>query len=210
MAGGLELSDPIRIMQTEIEAKFLNMNHGLIRARLQAAGAVMDQPMTLMRRTIFDHEDERLQKANSYIRVRDEGGKITVTFKKFEGGGIDAAKEISLIVDDYDAACNIFNAAGLTARARQESKRETWKLDEVEIMLDEWPWLKPYIEIEGPSQESIRVTAQKLGLSWDQASFGDVTNAYAAEYDIDVAQVGRSDFEFNKPIPEWLASKRRT
>lgn len=45
-------------------------------------------------------------------------------------------------------------------------------------MIDEWPWLKPFIEIEGETEEVIKATAEKLGLSWSDAVFGDVMVAY--------------------------------
>lgn len=196
-------------MQNEIEAKFLDVDFDTIRAALQKSGATCVQPMRLMRRTIMDYPDERLQSADSYIRVRDEGGKVTLTYKKFDSLSVDGAKEISVVVDDYEATCHLLTAIGLEARATQESKRETWELNEVEIVLDEWPWLKPYIEIEGPDEQSIRRVAQQLGLDWKDAVFGDVSVAFTAEYDVTMEQVGKSSYYFDQPVPDWLESKRK-
>lgn len=92
-------------------------------------------------------------------------------------------------------------------RSIQESRRETWQLGDVEIMLDEWPWLKPYIEIEGPSEEQVRVVATQLGLDWNQAVFGDVMAAYRAEYPhlSEKDTVGNiSEVRFSDPVPELL------
>lgn len=208
VAAWLGLRTPID-MQTEIEAKFLDQDFTLIRQYLEANNARLIEPMRKMRRVILDFEDHRLQSNNSYVRVRDEGEKITVTYKQFDSLSVDGAKEISLTVDDFEAACNIFEAIGLKISAYQESKRETWELGAVEIVLDEWPWLKPYIEIEGPDEKSIRNVAEVLALDWENAVFGDVTVAYAAEYNVDVAKVGKSDFYFDKPAPNWLESVRK-
>jgi len=71
-------------MNTEIEAKFLHINHNKIRQKLIDAGFVCTAPMRLMFRAIIDYGDRRLQvgKPNSYIRVRNEGKKITLTYKR--------------------------------------------------------------------------------------------------------------------------------
>ena len=64
----------------------------------------------------------------------------------------------------------------------QETKRETWKLGEAEVVIDEWPWLEPFIEIEGPSEESVRDAAAQLEFDWNTAVFGGATEAYRASY----------------------------
>jgi len=43
----------------------------------------------------------------------------------------------------------IYIHMGLRQKAYQETRREVWKInDEIEIMLDEWPGISPFIEIE--------------------------------------------------------------
>lgn len=171
-------------MDTEIEVKFLNIDHEIMRERLRAAGALCAVPMRLMRRAIIDYPDGRLQKGNenSFLRVRDEGDKVTLTYKKFESLSLSGAAEIQLNVDSFENAVRLLEAAGLELKSFQESKRETWSLGDVEIVLDEWPWLTPYMEIEGPTEESLRQAASTLGLAWDEAVFGDVMVAYRADY----------------------------
>ena len=69
-------------MATEIEAKFLDIDHDEIRAKLAAAGAQLEVPMRLMRRQLFDYPDGRLQHANhGRLRIRDEGSQVTLTYK---------------------------------------------------------------------------------------------------------------------------------
>ena len=55
-------------------------------------------------------------------------------------------------------------------------------LDGCEVVLDEWPWLEPMIEIEGPSEESVKTAAALLGCEWDDAIFGTVVTAYRTQY----------------------------
>lgn len=192
-------------MQTEIEAKFLNIDHDEIRAKLRAIRAECEQPMRLMRRVTIDTPDMKAK--NAFLRVRDEGHRVTMTYKQFDELSVNGAQEIETTVGDFDAAVQLLEATGLVAKSFQESKRETWKLGATEIVLDEWPWLKPYIEIEGESEEELRKVAGQLGLDWNEAVFGDVMAAYRAEYPhlTEKDTVGRiAEVRFGDPLPDLL------
>lgn len=193
-------------MNTEVEAKFTQINHDLIRNKLKDLKAELMEPMRLMKRVIF--ESPCLDTKNAFVRVRDEGNKTTVTYKQFDSLSLEGAKEIGIEVSNFDAAVALLNAAGLNHSSLQESKRETWKLGNVEIVLDIWPWLDPYIEIEGPTQESVMKVAGNLNLEWDEAVFGDVMAAYRIQY----PHLGPSDtvanipeVRFGDPLPSLLS-----
>jgi adenylate cyclase, class 2 len=192
-------------MKTEIEVKFANISIEEIRKALKDAGAVCQQPMRLMRRALI--EEPHHTKEHSFLRIRDEGDKITLTFKRRKdpyNPGIDDVKEIEVEVSDFDDTLTLFSEAGWQYITFQESKRETWKLDETEVVIDEWPWLNPYIEIEGETETSIRVAAKKLGLKWKDAQPVNTDILYNEQYEfasdcrgvIDVAEV-----RFADPLP---------
>jgi len=192
-------------MQAEIEAKFLDVDHEAIRATLRTLDAQCVQPMRLMRRVTI--ENPSLVEKNAFVRVRDEGHRVTMTYKQFDRLSVDGAKEIEIVVSDFDSAVQLLEAAGLPAQSFQESKRETWQLGNVEVVLDEWPWLKPYIEIEARSEELVRHTAEQLGFDWTAAAFGDVMVAYRAEYPHlqSTDTVGRvASVKFGDPLPALL------
>ncbi len=197
-------------MKTEIEVKFLRTNHDEVRRRLSELGAVCEQPMRVMRRAIIDYPDRRLQTGTpwSFIRVRDEGDKITVTYKQLDhDASLTGAREIETVVEDFDSMVAIFEASGLKCHSLQESKRETWKLGDVEIVLDEWPWVPPYIEIEGPSEQAVKDCAQQLAFSWNDAAFGDAMSVYRAEYPHLTLQDTLATLPvvaFNEPLPAML------
>ncbi len=197
-------------MNTEIEVKFLDVNFDDLRNKLKKAGAVCQQPMRLMRRAIIDHPDRRLQNEKyAFVRVRNEGDKVTMTYKQHESLSIDGAHEIEVEVSDFDSAVQIWQAAGLVIRSLQESKRETWKLDDVEVVLDEWPWVKPYMEIEGETESHLRAATKKLGLDWKNAVFGDVMVVYRAQYPHLKRGDGRNvgnlpEVRFSDPFPDLL------
>src|SRR5690606_4856605 len=105
-------------MQTEIEAKFLGVEPADVRARLKKAGAACRQPMKLMRRVVFDNETMRAK--SGFVRVRDEGYRITMTYKQYDEMSLTGAKEIEFTVSNYDAALAFCEAAGIRPKSAQE------------------------------------------------------------------------------------------
>ncbi len=196
-------------MNYEIEVKFLGVDQHEIREKLKKLGAQCEQPIRLMRRVIIENNFMKTGK-DAFLRIRDEGDKVTMTYKQFDSLSVDGAREIEVEVSDFDATIQLFEQIGLPFRSFQESKRETWRLGDVEIMIDEWPWLKPYIEIEGDSESALRDVAKKLNLDWGEAVFGDVMAAYRAEYPhlTEKDTVGNVQLvRFGDALPELLQPK---
>lgn len=198
-------------MQTEIEVKFLNIDHNVVRGKLRELGGVCEQPMRLMRRVVFHSDDMEAKRA--FVRVRDEGHRVTMTYKQFDADTVDGAKEYEIEVSDFNTAIALLDAAGIAHDTFQESRRENWRLGDVEIMLDEWPWLAPYMEIEGLSEERVRSVAEQLGFAWEDAVFGGVANAYANQYP-HIGEAGVQEINKNWPVikfhdlpPKLLESK---
>lgn len=194
-------------MTPEIEAKFLNVSHDDIRKKLRDLGGVCEIPMRLMKRVVLDFPDKRLQAKQAWLRVRDEGNKITVTYKVAVEGDPHGTHEIETITSSYEDAIRQFEALGLERLSAQETRRETWKIADSEVVLDEWPWLEPFIEIEGPSHESIQMIAKQLDLDWSEAIFGTVLSIYQKIYP-DIGDVNKiSDIKtvsFDTPRPAWF------
>lgn len=197
-------------MQTEIEAKFLDVDHDELRKKLRQLGAEQLQANRLMRRKNFDYPDLRLEKDHvGWVRVRDEGDKVTLAYKQLNDRTLEGTKEISIEVDDFDKACLFLEAIGLELQSYQETKRESWLLDGAEVELDEWPWIKPFVEIEGHSEADIQSVAEKLGLDWQKAVHGSVEVAYQAEYDVTEEEVDHWAEIMFTPVPDWLIEKRK-
>lgn len=195
-------------MKPEIEAKFLDVNHEELRQKLQLLGATCEKPLRLMKRKNYDFPDKRLEKIGGWVRVRDEGDKITLSYKQLDDRSLHGTQEVCLVVDNFAEAASFLQAIGLVPHADEESKRESWELDGVEIDLDEWPWIKPFVEIEGPSEESVWTVAKKLGLDPNMAKHGSVEIAYQAEYDVTEEEARPSQTLFG-PVPAWLEARRK-
>ena len=188
-------------MKTEIEVKFINIDIEEVRTKLREVGAVCEQPMRLMKRALI--ETEEMAKDEAFVRLRDEGNKVTLTYKKFEENSLTGAKEHEIIVSDFDTTLAILKTCGLKVQTFQESKRETWRVAEVEVVIDEWPWMRPYIEVEGHSEQAVKDTADLLGFDWSDAVFGGADVIYHLEYPkmsvrgvIDIDEV-----RFGEPVP---------
>jgi len=192
-------------MKTEIEVKFLHVDFDDIRERLSALGATMTQPMRLMRRALLRTPDMSDPLRDGFIRVRDEGDKVTLTYKQFgEKPSLTGAKEIEVVVSDFQATLDIFAQADLASTSFQETRRETWRLGEAEVVLDEWPWVDPYIEIEGGSEELVKATAKDLGFDWNDAVFGSAVQVYQAQYPHSDAKgiISLPEAKFGAPLPD--------
>lgn len=192
-------------MKTEIEAKFLNIDLDEIRAKLKDADAVCDQPMQVMRRVTFDTPEMKAR--NGFVRVRDEGHRITMTYKQYDEMSLTGAKEIELNVNSYEDALLFVQAIGAKTKSTQEARRELWRLGDAEIVLDEWPWLNPYMEIEAPSEDGIKKAAKAIGLNWEDAVFGDINVAFRGQYPHmaeEDAVYNLPDIRFDLPLPDML------
>ena len=187
-------------MHNEIEAQFLDIDKNAVRARLRELGAELVQPEVLMRRVVFDTGP------HSFARVRDEGDKIVMTYKNVsDDHSILGTKEVNLTVESYDDAILFLKGCGLKVKAHQETRRETWLLDGVELCIDTWPWIPTFIEIEGPTEESVWRTAESLGFTREQAKFGSVDTTYQHYFDVDPDTVNlhTPEISFDIDPPAW-------
>lgn len=191
------------MINSEIEATFIDIDKDALRAKLKTVGAELIQPEILMRRTIFDVDE------HSFARVRDEGNKITMSYKHLDELSLSGMKEACVEVNDFQEAVNILQALGHKIKAEQEALREEWLLNGVKVDIDTWPWLPSYVEIEGSSEESVKNVATKLGFDMKDAYYGSVDRIYQVYYDVTDADINYCpEIKFTN-IPDWLSAKRR-
>ena len=190
-------------MQAEIEATFLDINKEQLREKLKNLGAELLLSETLMRRTIFAI-DQR-----SYVRVRDEGNRITMSYKHLDKLSLSGMKEICLEVSDYQTAIDFLKACGLRPKAEQETYREEWRLGKVELDIDTWPWIPSFVEIEGISEAEVIKAANQLGYKMTDALYGAVDQVYKVYYDVQSDDINLCpEIKFTDP-PKWLNDQRR-
>ncbi len=174
-------------MAIEYEATFPNIDKDRIRERLKNIGAVLVYPETLQKRSNFDPPQN--QDNDSWLRVRDEGrGVITMSYKTVPDKAdlINQQREICLKVDSFEEAKNFLLSLGCREKSYQETKRELWTIDGVEITIDEWPFLHPFLEIESDSEAMVKDIAERLGYDYQTALFCNVFYLYSQQYRIPI------------------------
>ena len=190
-------------MKIEFEATFTNVDKNEVRDRLKKAGAILEKPEFLQKRVTFNFPIG-YERTDGWLRVRDEGDKITMIIKIIDGEKIENQKEIGLNVDDFSEAVEFLETIGCRKKSYQETKRELWILDDVEITIDHWPFLDPLVEVEGKSEEAVKNVSEKLGFDYAQAFFGCVSPLYAKKYNVAEEfvnnHVAEITFEGNNPF----------
>jgi adenylate cyclase class 2 len=142
-------------MPPEIEAKFLHVDHAALRSQLEKLGATCRHPNRLTKRLVLDFPDRRLRAKDGWVRIRDEGDKITLTYKQLNQRSLSGMQEVEVVVEDFVGTEAFLKAIGLEPYSYQETKRESWELDSVAIELDEWPWIHPFVEIEARDETAV-------------------------------------------------------
>jgi len=183
----------------EIEAKFLDIDPEKIQKKLEEIGAKKVGEY-FYRRRVFDYPDWRLDKDHSWLRLRDEGEKITLSFKKrlgVDSSGVGAndsgMEEVEIVVNDFDKTAELILKLGFIEKHYAENKRIRWEKDGIEFDIDTYPDLNPYLEIESSSWGKVDEAIRLLELDpKDKKIFS--TNQIYALAGIKVAELKRITF----------------
>src|SRR3989338_6577423 len=188
-------------MDIEYEATFVDVDKNEMRTRLKKAGATLVRPEYLQKRIPFWLPKEKDSK-HSWLRVRDEGDKITLSLKTVDGDTIENQKEICLVVNSFDDAVELLESIGCEKKSYQETRRELWMLDGVDITIDEWPFLEPFVEVEGDSEQAVKMVSEKLGFKYADALFCAVGTLYKMKYGVHPNEINGLEklvFEMENP-----------
>lgn len=179
-------------MQNEFEAKCVVGSVADARARLERIGARMLRPERLMRRSVFDFPDRSLDRRGALVRVRDEGDRITMSYKQVPlAAKIADCFETELTIDSYDHGVTFCADLGMVRKSYQETKRESWETDDAKFDIDTWPGVPTFIEVEAGSEGVVRQYVEALGLPWSSTFFGGVGVIYQHYLRIPEREVNR-------------------
>lgn len=167
-------------MKTEFEITFIKIDKNDVRSKIQKLWWTCAQERTLMKRVVFKHPESE----NCYARVRDEWNKITCTYKDIRSWelSIDSVKEIECEVSDFESLRQIFIHMWVKQKAYQETYRETRAIGEnMHFMIDERPWLSPFVELEWEDEAIVRDFADKLWFDYQDWLFWAADEIYLKE-----------------------------
>jgi len=158
-------------MATEIEAKLKVSSLDPIRARLKACAA---QRIGCVLETNFmlDRPDQTLRQRDAALRVR--GAQVLdgprpaakLTYKgPAQAGRFKSRQEIEVEIADAGQTVELLSAVGFTVTLCYEKRRESWRMNDCLVELDELPIVGAFVEIEGPNEAAIDFVRVALGLA---------------------------------------------
>lgn len=140
--------------ETEIKLRVENLEK--IKQILLNKGFKIEKQVFFERNYVFDTEENTLKSKNQLLRLRIEGKKYILTFKKpiiqEDKSEYKVREEIEIEVSDFDKAKLIIENLGYTIKFIYEKYREIYSKKDVHIMLDKTP-IGNFIEIEGNYSE---------------------------------------------------------
>ena len=100
--------------------------------------------------------------SEKYIRVRDEGHRITMTVKNNLTDKFPIENEV--IISDFEEGINILLSVGCKKRYYYEKYREIWNLKNSEIIFDMNPGIPELMEVESLQKKELDILCKKLDL----------------------------------------------
>ena len=179
-------------MPKEIEVRILNIDVDEVIEKLEKIGAkkVAEKAYT---RIIFAKPGYSTP-VKEWVRLRTDGKRTTIAYKKVETKDIDGVHETEAEVEDFDRAAKILEGIGLINLLFQKSKRIQYKLDDIEFDIDICPKLNPFLEIEADSVEKVKKGVKLLGFTMQQATTKTTEEIYR-DIGVDLNQIKELKFE---------------
>lgn len=188
-------------MSIEYEYEFLNYDKKYIISEIKKRGA-KKLGQFIFKVIVFTHPLS--EKASTYIRVRDEGHKITMTTKtNSEKSQFETENEV--IINDFDEGVKILYSLGCIKKYYYEKIREIWRLKDAEIVFDINPCVPERMEIEAKSKKRLESLVRDLNLQNQMTK--EKTNRF---YDLYDAYIPKNiDLTFNTAKKILLGSIKK-
>ena len=170
-------------MPKEYEAKFLNIDVNSIKKILLKNGAKkIHQPIKYYR-VIFKRCEEKGDKPG-FVRIRDEGSKVTMTTKVFENIKFPQEHEVT-IGETFEQGLKFLRSIGLEEKSYQETIREKWTHPLAhEITFDIIPGLPIYMEIDCTDEDKLNKLVSLLKLDRKNMHYGSYDKTFTEYYGI--------------------------
>ncbi|HTW91007.1 MAG TPA: class IV adenylate cyclase [bacterium] len=153
----------------EVEVKILDIDRAAVEGRLAALGAELCFDGRLDA-SFFDFPTGHLGLAGSLLRLRQEGNRAVLTFKRrTEEEGAKVREENEVAVADFDACRKLLEAMGMIETSRVEKHRTSYRLGPATVVIDryvgELSFIPEFVEVEAESVDAVRFVAAQLGFA---------------------------------------------
>ena len=135
------------------------------------------------------HRDRQGDDKKAYIRVRDEGFKITMTIKIPTPDGF--AEETEIIIDNFENGVAMMLLLGCIKTVYYEKVREIYDLGNTEIIFDMNPGYPEFMEIESKTLAQLNKMVKIFGLTVVPES--EQKNLFVELFGIDMEKFGKFD-----------------
>jgi adenylate cyclase class 2 len=139
---------------------------------------------------------------NKWVRLRQSNDKSELTIKHILHNKIDGFQnvlEYEIPVNNIEDTNEILEQLGLFSRNYQEKNRISFKYKDSSVEIDEWPMLKPYMEIETNNIDTINEIISKLSLENNKVVSLNTESLYK-QIGIDVLKIPRLEFKKIKKV----------
>ena len=181
----------------EIEQRFIDIDTKKFREKLKEVGAKLISKNIIMPLIVFNHPKN---KKDSYIRIRDEGKQVTLTSKTNLKNKYVTEYEVE--INSFEEGVKVLYSLGCKKRYLVEKTRETWILPGCkEIVIDSYPGLKEYVEVDCHDEKSLQNAINKLGLKVPSDDTDlSINKMYYDQYGIPINRKSNGDLTFKNGL----------
>lgn len=190
-------------MSIEIEGKMRLQDPGAVETTLKAINAEFSGEI-IETNTFFDTRQGELKSGDQGLRIRveklaEEKRQVTITHKGPRAHGkLKSRNETELRVQSAHDAAQLLAELGYQPVLTFEKRRRRFVLDGCHVELDHLPYIGDFIEIEGPSDESVLSVREKLGLAGEplvKTSYIAMLASYLREHHLSTTIIRLEDAE---------------
>lgn len=161
-----------------------------------------DLEKVLTRKDVISVVKKQNINPNKWIRLRQTGKKTTITIKHILNGalpqnnydGFQPVLETEIPVPSIEEGNTLLESLGYAYRNYQEKRRVSYEYKGVEIDIDSWPHIPPYMEIEHDNVQEIDNIITELGLEEHEIVSCNTSDVYT-KYGIDIYKYRELRFE---------------
>jgi adenylate cyclase class 2 len=178
----------------EIEIKFLEIDKPKLIEQLKSLGA-LDLGEELITEQIFHDPQGEWYPQRKFGRIRKTSKGIFFTYKHGQERTATGTIEIEFKIDQAEKMKAFLEAMGLVMDREQEKYRHKFNLGEVVVDIDTWPKIPTYVELEGPTEESIKNAAKILGFDYSKGLFGTADIVIREVYGLELRKLRYFTFD---------------
>lgn len=156
-----------------LSIKILEINPEEINQKLLQIGSHKIFSRLLTKTLMFDHPLLRLRTNGKVLRLRQVGRKVFLSIKAGQENAptspFHKIVDSELELNDFNQAFQLFEGLGFSAFRYQEKLRSGYTFSGgIEIELDEYPKIPPYLEVSAPDQAVLDNFINRLNLPKDR------------------------------------------